>query len=191
LQEDASLALAYVAKILDAGWVKGDEVAYEKAQKAGLEAIDNESIAEQSFMTAFTSEGKVRMEAAMKALAYAPQDPLIIAYTAYWLGDGEESVALLQRGLKRWPKMGAFHNLMGYRMMAEENMEAAKMHLVLQTRFMADAANPWDSMGDYYVAVDNKEEAIKCFEKALEIDPAFSDSQDKIDELNGKSADAS
>jgi tetratricopeptide (TPR) repeat protein len=191
LQEDASLALAYVAKILDAGWVKGDEVAYDKAQKAGLEAIDNESIAEQSFMTAFTSEGKVRMEAAMKALAYAPQDPLIIAYTAYWLGDGEESVALLERGLKRWPKMGAFHNLMGYRMMAEENMEAAKMHLVLQTRFMADAANPWDSMGDYYVAVDNKEEAIKCFEKALEIDPAFSDSQDKIDELNGKSADAS
>ncbi len=191
LQEDASLALAYVAKMMEAGWVQGDEVAYKKAREAGLEALDNESIAERSFMTAFTSAGDARIEAAMKALAFAPQDPLTIVFTSFWLGDGAESIALLERGLKRWPKMGALHNLMGYRMMDAGDMEAAKMHLVLQTRFMADAANPWDSLGDYYVAVDNKEEAIKCFEKALEIDPSFSDSQEKIDELNGESGSAS
>tara|TARA_B100000768_G_C11264627_1_gene370442 strand:+ start:542 stop:1663 length:1122 start_codon:yes stop_codon:yes gene_type:complete len=191
LQEDSGVAMAYVAKMMKAGWIDEDAEAFQAARDAGLASLDNESMVEKYFMTAFTSSGDARIEAAMKALALAPQDPLTIANTAYWLGSVEESVALLERGLKRWPKMGAFHNLMGYRMMDMDNMEAAKMHLVLQTRLMGDAANPWDSLGDYYVAVDNKEQAIKCFEKALEIDPSYSASQEKIDKLNGKTDSAS
>ena len=191
LQEDAGVALAYVGKMMKAGWLDGDADAFEAARTAGLAALDNESLIERLFMTAFTSKEDERVAGALKVLALAPQDPLTIVFTAFWMGSGEESVALLERGLKRWPMMGAFHNLMGYRMMDAGNMEAAEEHLVLQTRFLGDAANPWDSLGDYYVAVDNKEEAKKCFEKALEVDPAFSSSQEKLDALNGKTDSAS
>ena len=86
--------------------------------------------------------------------------------------------------------MGAFHNLMGYRLMEKEDMEGALAHFQLQTRLLPDAANPWDSLGDYYVEVGNTEEARKAFEKALEIDPSFDASKRKLDELNNPSEDA-
>ena len=94
---------------------------------------------------------------------------------------------MIKRGMKRWPYMAAFHNLMGYRLMQKEDMEGALAHFQLQTRLLPDAANPWDSLGDYYVEAGNTEEARKAFEKALEIDPSFSASQRKLDELNNPS----
>jgi tetratricopeptide (TPR) repeat protein len=185
LVDDPSLAMAYLGKMMKAGWVDGDAEAWQAAYDTGLAALDNETVAEKHFLTAFGLSGEERLGLALKALALAPQDPLMMSFCAYWLGDSEDSMVLLERALERWPYMGAFHNLMGYRLMADDDMEGAKEHFLLQTKFMGEAANPWDSLGDFYVAAGDKEEAIKCFEKALEIDPSFSASQEKIDELNG------
>ena len=79
---------------------------------------------------------------------------------------------------------------MGYRLMQKEDMEGALAHFELQTRLLPDAANPWDSLGDYHVEAGNTEEARKAFEKALEIDPSFDASKRKLEELNSADADS-
>ena len=63
----------------------------------------------------------------------------------------------------------------------------ANTQYLSESTLLPDAANPWDSLGDYYVEAGNTEEARKAFEKALEIDPSFSASQRKLDELNNPS----
>lgn len=187
LMEDEGLALAYLGKMLQAGVVDADPEAWAAAYDAGLVALDDETLAEKLFVTAFGLKGEERLQQASKALILAPHDPWMLAFYSYWLEDLDESVAVLQRGLERWPYMGAFHNLLGYRYMALDDMDAAKEHFELQIRFLGEAANPWDSMGDYYVAAGNNEEAIKCYEKAFELDASFVVSQEKSNKLKGDS----
>ena len=44
-------------------------------------------------------------------------------------------------------------------------------------------ANPYDSLGDGYLAKGDKENAIKAFKKALEINPNSKPSREKLEEL--------
>ena len=53
----------------------------------------------------------------------------------------------------------------------------------MYVRLAPEVANAHDSMGDFYVKQGDNEKARMCFEKALELDPMFSGSQKKLDEL--------
>jgi tetratricopeptide (TPR) repeat protein len=48
------------------------------------------------------------------------------------------------------------------------------------------SANVHDSLGDAYEAAGQKDEAIKSFERALAIDPAFPSSLAAVQRLKGK-----
>jgi Flp pilus assembly protein TadD len=187
LAADDQLALAYLAKMIEAAWITGSAEDYRAAYDAATELVAEDDYAAKYTIEAMGLRGEERIAAAGKALMHCPDDPMLIAWTAFWMGgDTDESVQMLERGMKRWPYMAAFHNLMGYRLMAKEDMEGALAHFKLQTRLLPDAANPWDSLGDYYVEVGNKEEARKAFEKALEVDPSFDASKRKLEELDAE-----
>ena len=187
LAADDQLALAYLAKMIEAAWITGSAEDYRAAYDAATELVAEDDYAAKYTIEAMGLSGEERIAAVGKALMHCPDDPMLIAWTAFWLGgDTDESMQMLERGMKRWPYMAAFHNLMGYRLMAKEDMEGALAHFKLQTRLLPDAANPWDSLGDYYVEVGNKEEARKAFEKALEVDPSFDASKRKLEELDAE-----
>ena len=190
LAADDQLALAYLAKMIEAAWITGSAEDYRAAYNTATELVAEDDYAAKYTIEAMGLSGDERIAAASKALMHSPHDPMLLAWTSFWLGNTDESIQMIKRGMKRWPYMAAFHNLMGYRLMEKEDMEGALAHFQLQTRLLPDAANPWDSLGDYYVEVGNTEEARKAFEKALEVNPSFDASKDKLEELNKSSTDS-
>ena len=74
-------------------------------------------------------------------------------------------------------------NRLGYDFLENKNADAAVEVFKMNTTLFPDSANTYDSLGDAYVAAGNEHEAIICFEKALELNPDFKSSQEKLDEL--------
>ena len=166
LAADDQLALAYLAKMIEAAWITGSADDYRAAYNTATELVAEDDYAAVHHRSDGTERRRAHRPGG-KALMHSPDDPLLIAWTAFWLGDDtDQSIQMIKRGMERWPYMAAFHNLMGYRLMQKEDMEGALAHFELQTRLLPDAANPWDSLGDYHVEAGNTEEARKAFEKA-------------------------
>ncbi len=78
-----------------------------------------------------------------------------------------------------------FANQQGYAFLANGQPEMAHALFTLNIENYPRSANVYDSMGDYYVAQSDIENAIEHFTRAVELggDPA---SQAKLDELKGK-----
>ncbi|MCH2215682.1 MAG: alpha/beta hydrolase-fold protein [Flavobacteriales bacterium] len=76
-------------------------------------------------------------------------------------------------------------NGMAYQYMEQENYELARKALELNINNYPSSGNVYDSMGDYYVAVGNKDEAIKSFQQALEIEDA-PHSREKMESLKAE-----
>jgi Tfp pilus assembly protein PilF len=58
---------------------------------------------------------------------------------------------------------------MGYAYMQKDEMDLAKETLQEQIRRASGSANPYDSMGDYYLEVDNKADALRYFEQSAKM----------------------
>ena len=118
LAADDQLALAYLAKMIEAAWITGSADDYRAAYNTATELVAEDDYAAKYTIEAMGLSGDERIAAAGKALMHNPDDPLLIAWTAFWLGDDtDQSIQMIKRGMERWPYMAAFHNLMGYRLM--------------------------------------------------------------------------
>jgi tetratricopeptide (TPR) repeat protein len=74
-------------------------------------------------------------------------------------------------------------NLFGYGLLQEHALDYAIAIFKLNIKLFPDEANSYDSLGDGYLQKLDKESAIKAFKKALEIDPDFSSSKEKLERL--------
>ncbi|MFC1502295.1 serine hydrolase [bacterium] len=74
-------------------------------------------------------------------------------------------------------------NIFGYGLLQEHKVDYAIAIFKLNVELFPDEANPYDSLGDGYLQIGDKQSAIKAFKKALEIDSSFSSSKEKLDEL--------
>jgi len=74
-------------------------------------------------------------------------------------------------------------NFLGYVLMNEKKLDMALEILKLNVRLFPDEANPYDSLGDAYIEKGNTELAIECFKNALEKDPGFESSKQKLEKL--------
>lgn len=63
----------------------------------------------------------------------------------------------------------AFINGMGYGMMGNNNLRQAEYFFKMNVKNFPGSFNVYDSLGDYYVTIEDKDNAIKSFEKALSI----------------------
>lgn len=73
-------------------------------------------------------------------------------------------------------------NGMGYRLLGMENADLAGQFFRLNVDYYPKSFNVYDSLGDYYLHIKNKDKAIESFEKALAI-KENPDSRKKLDEL--------
>ena len=77
-------------------------------------------------------------------------------------------------------------NIMGYAYMQKDEMDLAKETLQEQVRRQAGKANPYDSLGDYYLAVNDNSMALKYFEQSAKM--GLKASVTKVDSLKNKLA---
>ena len=77
-------------------------------------------------------------------------------------------------------------NQMGYGCLQNELPEMAGAFFKLNVKNYPEKSNVYDSLGDYYAAVNNTDEAIKAYEKAMSTGGGNGYSQNKLDALKKK-----
>ncbi|UCF18585.1 MAG: tetratricopeptide repeat protein [Gemmatimonadota bacterium] len=77
-------------------------------------------------------------------------------------------------------------NSLGYRLLAEGQVERAIEVFLINTQEYPESANVWDSLGDGYRAKGDTAQAIASYRKALEVDPSFAASRQNLEELTGR-----
>lgn len=79
---------------------------------------------------------------------------------------------------------GALNNL-GYTLLNSDEITDAIKILKLNTELYPESANVYDSLGEAYMKSGDKENAIKFYKKALEINPEFPSSLQALKQLEG------
>ncbi len=76
-------------------------------------------------------------------------------------------------------------NAVGYALMRNQNAEQALEIFELNTRVFPDASNTWDSLGEAHMTLGNNDEAIRAYEKSLELDPDNTNARAMISRIRG------
>lgn len=77
-------------------------------------------------------------------------------------------------------------NAVGYRLMATQRIAQALEIFKLNTELYPDSANVFDSYGEALVNAGKREEAIKAYEKALQIAPNYPSAVEALQRLKGQ-----
>jgi CubicO group peptidase (beta-lactamase class C family) len=76
-------------------------------------------------------------------------------------------------------------NILGYSLLAENELDRAILIFKENVRLFPDEPNPYDSLGEAYLKKGERENALKYYQKALEIDPEFPSARAAVEELKG------
>jgi glyoxylase-like metal-dependent hydrolase (beta-lactamase superfamily II) len=76
-------------------------------------------------------------------------------------------------------------NMLGYHLLWRDMPEAAVEVFKLNVEVYPESVNPYDSLGEGYVAIGNKELAIESYEKALALNPEYPSSIAALEGLRG------
>lgn len=193
LAVDPGMALAHIGEI-NMAFLAGDGEAYRAAVQAAVDQCDDEHPAVCAYLKSLHSDHGDRVTNATLARAMAPDDPLLcvnLAWRMAYVGDDVDgAILVLEQALDRWPTTGGLHNFMGYLQMSKDNLEQAEKHFQMYVRLAPEVANAHDSMGDFLRKTERLDEAKAAYEKALELDPDFSASANKIKEIDAEQAGA-
>jgi len=183
---DPEMAMAHSGSMWRA-WANGDQEAWDANVDQAVAKSEKESAALNYYFKSHSGRYGDRLENALKAHMLASDSPLTqtnLAWVLMGSEDFESARTILEQASERWSAIGGIYNMMGYLNMRQDKMEEAKTCFSMYLRLAGDVANAHDSMGDFYRAQGQKDEAIACYQKALELDATFTASQRKIDELN-------
>ncbi len=76
-------------------------------------------------------------------------------------------------------------NAVGYALLRTQNTEQALKVFELNTRVFPEAFNAWDSLGEAHMALGHDDDAIRCFERSLELNPNNTNAQTMISRIRG------
>ncbi len=99
------------------------------------------------------------------------------------LAKAEKEFKILDEKVKNDSSQFFIYNSYGYFLLNQNRVEEAIEKFQKQISLAPNNANAYDSLGDGYLAADNKEKAAESFRKALEIDPDFEPSKEKLEEI--------
>ncbi len=78
-------------------------------------------------------------------------------------------------------------NALGYLFLQGGHAEPARDVFLLNTRAFPDAANAWDSLGEAHMTLGADAEAIRCYEKSLELNERNTNAVEMIQRIKEKS----
>ena len=110
------------------------------------------------------------------ARIYATQDKIDLALAEY---------RQLEEQYGDSTKYFYLYNSYGYFLLKQKQYDKAIEKFKKQIKLVPHRANPYDSLGDGYRAAGNRQEAIKAYQKALEINPAIRGAEKKLKDLSG------
>ncbi len=116
------------------------------------------------------------LEAALKVTAGdAAVDPMLVLQDLFLAKKFEELEATAMKMIKdpkyRYVNLEKKINDTGYRLMNQGQLEPALYVFQLNTKLFPDSANAWDSLGEACWKTKQKDKAIECYNKAIELDP--------------------
>ncbi len=119
-------------------------------------------------------------------MAAKPSGTDMIVETAE-IRDIAAAEAMFKTLLQSNPKSYTFFewdmNLAVYQAIEDEEYDLAIVLFVLNTTLYPNSANAYDSLGDGYDAKGNEEKAKASYQKALQLNPKFTSSLKKLEEL--------
>ncbi len=80
-------------------------------------------------------------------------------------------------------------NMLGYQLLFRSMNDEAIRIFQLNVEAYPQSANPYDSLGEAYAAVGDRERAIACYERALELNPSMPSAMAALQTLRGRPSD--
>lgn len=161
------------------------EVSKKFAQQA-IKSAKNKSEGEKLFASLVDEKNKAEDYRAIwnKLHTIYPDDDLVAGFYVNNQATPDERYAAAQDYIKQFPNNGIVYNMLGYYYMYDKkDMENAKKNFEKYIAMCPKYANPYDSMGEYYLTNGDTENAEKYYTKALEIYPFFISSVNALDKM--------
>ena len=175
IDEDPQFAFAYYCL----AWITPDKIKRDAIVKEGERFLENANNGERTMLDPMAkSLGGGEVDWLEWLQSFTQIYPKEIRYInllgnfANGDGDTEKAESYYKKSLEIEENADALNSL-GYLYTGQGKMNEAKVVLERQIVVGSDLANPYDSMGDYYLEVKDNKKAKEYFEKALSIDPEF------------------
>jgi len=182
VEKDPNWATAHLGQ-MQYYWAKKDDSKLQEVMELALSKCENASRAEKHFIQSYTQDREAGQRELELAMMHAPDDPMIRVWYAWNSEDNKLAIDILKRAWWRLPEHGGVNNMLGYKYMADGNMEKAKKHFEIFARANAEVPNAYDSYGDYYIQSGDYEKAKEMFLKAYDTDNSWTASKEKAERI--------
>jgi hypothetical protein len=103
--------------------------------------------------------------------------------------DAQKKFAVILADTNQFALRESEFNKLGYRLLRERKYEEALAVFQMNVKAFPGSWNVWDSMGEMYYWTGNNEQAIKHFEKSLELNPDNENAKRNLNQILGTIAD--
>jgi tetratricopeptide (TPR) repeat protein len=180
---DGSWALAHLGQLQNY-YMTDNQEKFNESYNQAVSKLGNATLAEKHVILSYnTHDVEVTKYHLEQALIYAADDRFIRVYLAYAEQDAKKAIQILLPSWNRFPENGSVNNMLGYKYMADGQMDKAKMHFEIYLRIYPTNPNAYDSMGDYYAGAGDKVNAKAMYLKAYTLDNSWLTSKNKADKL--------
>lgn len=180
---DGSWALAHLGQ-LQYYQMNNNQEKLNDAYNQAVSKLGNATLAEKHVILSYnTQDVEVTKYHLEQALIYASDDQFIRCILAYMEQDEKKAIQILLPSWDRFPENGAVNNMLGYKYMADGQMDKAKMHFAIYLRVYPNTPNAYDSMGDFYAKAGDKANAKAMYMKAYTLDNTWLTSKKKAEKL--------
>ena len=187
IEQDESFALAYAMRARTHFLMQNQSSGAEDLDIAVSMSI-NASAEEKKMILALYNDNKLGTnsfnQVVERLVVRYPNDSFLRMESIFATMSDIGPDMIIRRGKELYtmnPNFTPALNIMGYAYMQKDEMDLAKKTLQEQVRRQAGKANPYDSLGDYYLEVNNTATALKYFEQSSKM--GLKASESKVDSL--------
>ena len=187
IETDESFAMAYAMRARTHNLMQNQSASAEDLEVA-VSMSENASPEEKKMIMALSSDSELGTNSFNKVIERLVRrypDGSFLRMESIFATMSEIGPDLIIRRAKDLyamnPNFTPALNIMGYAYMEKDEFDLAKETLQEQVRRQSGKANPYDSLGDYFLAVNDNEMALKYFEQSSSMGLKASDT--KVDSL--------